>query len=105
MRNPNDRQLELIDTISRLMGSISQSELARRMQERGWDTYSQTKVSRALKGERTIGAVEYEDLLRCLGVEPLSKSDQFELAELRGLRRRMLAAWNFQETDARNANE
>lgn len=50
----------------------SQSELARRMAERGWDKYTQMTVSRTEKGERPIRLNEAEALAEVFEVELFS---------------------------------
>lgn len=61
---------------------MSQSELARRMTERGFDTYSQTTVSRTEKGERPIRLTEARVLAEILGSSVAMMVQDTEIAEL-----------------------
>lgn len=91
----SERKHELVARIAHLIeaADVSQSELARRMQERGWATYSQMTVSRTLSSRRSIGALEYQDLLLSLGVpRVLESADGIELTQLRAFKARVLAA-------------
>jgi transcriptional regulator with XRE-family HTH domain len=80
---------------------MSQSELARRMVENGFDSYSQMTVSRTEKGDRPIRLGEARVLARILNssVEEMTRGTALEesisLAELlaRGLGAEMLATF------------
>ncbi|KQQ66098.1 hypothetical protein ASF63_12310 [Microbacterium sp. Leaf320] len=61
---------------------MSQSELARRMAERGFETYSQTTVSRTEKGERPIRLGEARVLAEILGSSIAMMVQDTEIAEL-----------------------
>ncbi|MGW9268304.1 hypothetical protein [Microbacterium sp. NPDC055599] len=90
-----ERKHELVARIAGLIeaAGVSQSELARRMQDRGWVSYSQMTVSRTLSNRRPIGALEYQDLLLSLGVpRVLESADGIELTQLRAFKSRILAA-------------
>lgn len=56
----------------------SQSEMARRMAQAGWNTYSQVAVSRTEKGERPIPLGEARAIARLLGttVDEMVKSSE-----------------------------
>lgn len=89
-----ERKRQLAGHLSSLImaAGVSQSELARRMQDYGWN-YSQMTVSRSLKGERTIGAIEHQDLLRALGLTyEVLPGERAELAELRAFKADVLRA-------------
>lgn len=90
------RKEKLISNLRSLMTAqrMSQSELARRMVDRGWDHYSQMTVRRSLFDQRTVGAIEYEDLLSCLGAGAQSSEPLVELAELRAFKARITEAFN-----------
>lgn len=66
----------------RAKADMSQSELARRMTERGFDTYSQTTVSRTEKGERPIRLGEARVLAEILGSSVAMMVQDTEIAEL-----------------------
>lgn len=61
---PEDLEARVIQTLVDLREERgwSQSELARRMAERGWDKYTQMTVSRTEKGERPIRLNEAQGL-------------------------------------------
>lgn len=64
----------------RAENGMSQSELARRMVERGFDSYSQMTVSRTEKGERPIRLTEARVIAEILGstVEEMIRGTQLE---------------------------
>lgn len=105
---PGDIEQRVIQTLLDLREERgwSQSEVARRMVERGWQKYTQMTVSRTEKGERPIRLNEAQALADLFGVElftlwlPKSvraydaalKQSETLAQELYGLTRKYLAA-------------
>lgn len=80
----------------RTMLNLSQSELARKMVENGFDTYSQMTVSRTEKGERPVRLNEARALAEILGssVDSMTRGTQLEefLESAERVTQRLIAA-------------
>lgn len=80
----------------RTMLNLSQSELARKMVENGFDTYSQMTVSRTEKGERPVRLNEARTLAEILGssVDSMTRGTQLEefLESAERVTQRLIAA-------------
>lgn len=67
----------------RRRGEMSQGDLARRMNELGFDSYNQMTVSRTEKGNRQVGVAEAHALAEALQVDFDSMTQGFRLVSLR----------------------